>query len=148
MKRLFARITIIIVGMATVMLLLWLISIYSEVYPHSEKVVITKPGIFSFYDSVPNRSRQCKGIAWRFEAQTTDTWNQVQRYYTARWNKDPDSELGAFWNFRLSTSSYGVFAYKQIEYPNNMDTIPRKYGIRTEFDLCKLNNWYLPGEFE
>lgn len=92
----------------------------------------------------PGRARYCLAIAARIEARTKASWVELNNYYEEKWNKDPNSGSVAYANFRLSTSTYGIFAFRIIEHPNDTVGAYRFYGIRSEMDFCKLDNWYPP----
>jgi hypothetical protein len=111
--------------------------------------VLIKPSVFrvddiipKFGDMVPHRARYCLAIAARIEARTSVKWVEIDNYYNERWHKDLDSGDVAFANLRLSTSTYGIFAFRIIEHPNDTVGAYRFYGIRSEMDFCKLDNWY------
>jgi hypothetical protein len=149
-KRCLVIIFITIISALIVIPFLWVISVYIDIYPDSDQVVLIKPSIFrvadiipKFEDLVPARARYCVAIAARIEARTKASLIELNNYYEEKWNKDPDSGHVEYVNFGFSTSTYGIFAFRIIENSHNVVEGYRDYGIRSEIDLCKLDNWYL-----
>jgi hypothetical protein len=148
-KSWFVIILITIISLAILVPLLWVATVYFDVYPDSNQVVMIKPSVFrvddilpKFDDLLPSRARYCLATAARIEAKTKATWIEIDKYYNERWNNDSNSESFPFLHLRLSTSTYGIFAFKEFDTSNGMEGAFIVYGIRSEIDFCKLNNWY------
>jgi hypothetical protein len=136
----------ILIGLLIVMPLLWSTMVYFDVYPNSDQVLMIRPYVFRvddiINDVVPSRARYCVAIASRLEARTKATWSQLNQYYNKRWNRISNSGVFPIWNFKLSISTLGVFAFKIIEDENHTESFYKFYGLRSEIDFCTLNNWY------
>jgi hypothetical protein len=140
---------ITIISLLIVIPLFWVTTVYFDVYPDSDQVVMIQPSVFRVDDIlpkfeylVPARSRYCLAIAARIEAKTKATRVEIDKYYNERWNKDSNFESFPFLHFRLSTSNYGIFAFKEFDTSSYTEGEFIVYGIRSGIDFCKLNNWY------
>ena len=137
-------------SISVIMALVWLMDLYSNVYPGSDNIHVKRPFMGTSYEKAFGYESHCKNILWGIDAQLEiGLRSTIRQYYAEKWNKEPrpgglQINPGVFSEWDTYTMSnwegtrYSSSVYKEVLYPQS-DTKPFLYSVTTNITFCSID---------